>query len=179
MPVQPGITIDAREFLRTITVLQKGDPRHDKAVALALVDSAKNARVRARGLIARRTGLKAGTVDGRIYYNTVRPGDAQVVIRSSRRPIRLSEFPGTTQVASGVRTRAWGKSQIIQSAFIKRGQVFRREGRERYPIRSLYGPTIWGTFALREVQEPVGARIREQLPKNLSRRFRAAMRRRS
>ena len=127
-----GFTFNAEIYLDRLTALRP--PKLDQAVALALVDTAKAGIVKAAGLIARRTGLKSATVKARIYYDPVRVGEYQVTVRSSRRPIPLIEFPSVRQVAAGVRTGAWGRSQIIGSAFIAtmpsghRG-VYRRTGR--------------------------------------------------
>jgi hypothetical protein len=175
-----GITVSAEAYLARLTALQR--PKLDKAVALALVDTAKSAISKGASLIARRTGLKTGTVKQRIYYDPVRVGAYQVVVRSSRRPIPLIEFASVRQTGAGVRTGAWGRSQVISSAFIAtmpsghRG-VYRRRGPARLPIRQLWGPTIFGTFATPEVQSVIAATMRDRLQKALTRRIASATRR--
>ena len=183
-----GFTFNAEIYLDRLTALRP--PKLDQAVALALVDTAKAGIVEAAGLIARRTGLKSATVKARIYYDPVRVGQYQVTVRSSRKPIPLIEFPSVRQAAAGVRTGAWGRSQIIGSAFIAtmpsghRG-VYRRTGRygrrgkpylER--IKQLWGPTIYGTFATSEVQSRVTATMRTRLGTALARRIASQRRRR-
>jgi hypothetical protein len=177
----PGVTIDAEVFLHRLTALQP--PRLDKAVTLALVDTAKNAISRAGSLIAKRTGLKAGTVKARIFYDPVRQGDRQVVIRSSRRPVPLIEFPSARQTNAGVRVNVWGRAQVVQSAFIAtmptghRG-IYRRAGARRLPIKQLWGPTIAGTFATPEVSKVISTVAKDRLRKNLLRRIAAEQRKR-
>ena len=149
-----SITVNAEAYVNSLQSIQK--PQLDRIVALALVDTAKSAQSKAASLIAKRTGLKVGTVKPRIFYDHVAPGDYEVAVRSSRKAIPLIEFP-TRQVATGVSTRAWGKQQIIQHAFIatmKSGHtgVFRRHTKSRLPIEELWGPTIYGTFKTKEVQ---------------------------
>jgi Prophage minor tail protein Z (GPZ) len=176
-----GITLDAEVFLDRLTALQR--PRLDQPVALALVDTAKSGISKAASLIGRRTGLRTGTVKARIYYDQVRVGDYQVTVRSSRKPIPLIEFPNVRQVASGVRTSVWGRSQIISSAFIAtmptghRG-VFRRRTSRRLPIKQLWGPTIFGTFATPEVQSVIRSTMKTRLAAALARRIASAQRRR-
>ena len=104
-------------------------------------------------------------------------------IRSSRRPIPLIDFPSTRQTATGVATRAWGRPQVIRSAFIAtmptghRG-VFRRSSRTRLPIRELWGPHIHGTFTTPEIASLLHGVITDRLNVNLRRRIRAEQRRR-
>lgn len=176
-----SFTFHAEAYLDQLTALRP--PKLDQAVALALVDTAKASIVKASGLIAKRTGLRSATVKERLSYDSVRVGDYQVTVRSSRRPIPLYDFPGTTQTGAGVRTRSWGKSQVIRSAFIAtmrtghRG-VYRRRSRSRLPIRQLWGPTIYGTFATPEVQSLIRTNMQDRLRAALLRRLAAAQRRR-
>jgi hypothetical protein len=182
MAAQTGVTIDAEIFLHHLTALEP--PRLDKAVALALVDTAKNSITKASSLIAKRTGLKVATVKTRINYDMVRQGDRLVVIRSSRRPIPLIEFRSARQAGAGVRVNVWGRAQIIQGAFIAtmptghRG-VYRRKGRSRLPIKELWGPTIAGTFSTPEVMTVINTTAKARLRANLLRRIAAEQRRRS
>lgn len=182
MATPAGITIDAEVFLERITALQP--PRLDKAVALGLVDTAKSAQSKAASLIAKRVGMKVAVVKSRIYYDQVRQGDRQVVIRSSRKPIPLIEFRGARETGAGVRVNVWGRSQIIQGAFIAtmrtghRG-VFRRVSSRRLPIKELWGPTIHGTFATPEVRQVIRDTARTRLKAALLRRIAAEQRRRS
>lgn len=177
-----GVSIDAEVFLDQITALQP--PRLDKAVALALVDTAKNAIIKAASLIAKRTGLKRDTAKSKISYDKVRNGDRQVIIRSSRRPISLIEFPSTQQMSSGVMTKAWGPLKLIQGAFTAtmprtgHRDIYKRVGRKRLPIKKFWGPTIHGTFATPEVRKVIETTAKQQLKKNLLRRIKAEQRRR-
>lgn len=181
MAPRVGITVHAEAFVNSLSGLQP--PKLDQAVALALVDTAKSAIVKAASVIARRTGLRSGTVKERIFYDRVAVGDYEVTVKSSKRPIPLIEFP-VRQTGSGVSTRAWGKGQTIRGAFIatmRNGHtgVFRRVGRARLPIKELWGPTIGGTFAVPEVQGVIGDTMRARLQKALARRMASAARRRN
>jgi hypothetical protein len=179
-PGQGGFTFDATVFLGNLEAL--APPKSDPAIALALVDTAKSGIAKASSLIAKRTGLRSAVVKSRLSYDSVRVGDYQVTIRSSRKPIPLYDFPGTAQTASGVRTRAWGRSQVLGSAFVAtmrtghRG-AFRRRGRTRLPIRELWGPTIYGTFRTSEVQGLIRTTLQDRLRVSLLRRLAAAQRR--
>ena len=173
-----SLTVNAEAYVNSLKSLQK--PQLDKVVALALVDTAKSAKSKAASLIAKRTGLKVATVKTRIFQDHVAIGDYEVAVRSSRKPIPLIEFP-TTQTATGVSTRAWGKQQIIAHAFIatmKSGHrgAFRRETKSRLPIKELWGPTIYGTFKTKEVQAVISDTMKARLQTSLARRMAAASR---
>jgi Prophage minor tail protein Z (GPZ) len=173
-----AITVNATAYVNSLESLQP--PKLDRVVALALVDCAKSAIVKASSLIAKRTGLKSATVKARMFYDRVAPGDYEVNVKSSRKPIPLIEFP-VTQTATGVSTKAWGKPQIIQHAFIatmKSGHtgVYRRHSKTRLPIGELWGPTISKTFATKEVQSLVSAVMQARLQTSLARRMAAAAR---
>jgi hypothetical protein len=186
-----GIDIDAEMFLNALTSLQP--PRLDKAVTLALVDTAKSTISRAGSLIAKHTGLKAGMARSLMFYDRVQQGDRQVVIRSSRKAIPLINFPSTRQTKAGIVTKAWGRrTTTIRSGFITtvgRGGIssggggghtgaFVRVSRARLPIKQLYGPTIAGTFATPEVQTLIATTAKERLRAALRRRIAAEQRKR-
>jgi len=181
MAVQVGITVNAEGYVNSLGSIAK--PQLDKIVALALVDCAKSCKTQAAKVIAKRTGLKSALVKDRIWYQRVDPGDYEVEIKSSKRPIALIDFP-VHQTATGVSTKAWGKLQLIRHAFIatmRNGHtgVYRRVTKKRLPIEQLWGPTIGGTFAQPEVQKVVEKTMKARLQKSLARRMAAAVRRQS
>jgi hypothetical protein len=179
---KPGISIsiDWSHFLERCHGLRR--PALDRPVALALVDTAKAANVKAASSIARHTGLRSATVKQRLFYDRVNIGDYQTYLRSSRRLIPLMQF-GARQTNPGVRAaRPWGKPQVFKSTFIAtmpsghRG-VFRRSGSRSLPIKEMMGPSIHGTFAQPSVQATVRATIRQRLPVLLARRIKSEQRR--
>jgi hypothetical protein len=173
--------VSAEAYVNSLGSIAK--PKLDHIVALALSDTAKSAKSKAAGVIAKRTGLKAAVVKTRIYYSRVADGEYEVAVKSSKRPIALIEFPHM-QTATGISTRAWGKIQLIRHAFVatmKNGHtgIYRRVGKARLPIEQLWGPTIGGTFAVKEVQAVIAKTMRDRLQKSLARRMAAAVRRKN
>lgn len=173
-----GITVDATAYVNSLHSIAK--PKLDKIVALSLVDTARSAQSKAASLIAKRTGLRVGAVKPRIFYDHVNPGDYEIAVHSSRKPIALVEFPHT-QTGTGVSTRAWGQPQIIQHAFVatmKSGHtgIYRRGGSHRLPIHELWGPTIYGTFKTKDVQAVIKTTMATRLQTALARRMAAAAR---
>jgi len=174
-----GFEWHAEGFVNSLGAL--GRPKLDKSVALALVDTANAAKTKGAQLIAKRTGLRSATVKERIYYQRVPVGQYYVEVKSSKRPIALIDFPSARQTGAGVQVNVWGRSQILRNAFITSNtaggrQVYRRVGRARLPIRKLWGPTIYGTFATPEVQAVIRTTMQQRLQAALARRIASAQR---
>jgi hypothetical protein len=180
---KPGLSIsfDWSHFLDRLHGLRP--PALDRAVALALVDTAKSATAKAATVIARHTALRSARIKRAISYDKVRIGDYQTFVRSSRRRIPLIDYGGRQTAAGARAARPWGRVQIFRSTFIATMPgghvgVFRRVGRSRLPIKEMYGPGIWHTFKQPDVQAAVVATIKQRLPVALARRIRAEQRRR-
>lgn len=177
-----SVTMDTAAFEAALATLAR--PRLDRPVALALADTAKNARVKAASLIAKRTGLKSAVVRPRILADFVPVGAYVTHVRASRKPIELIDFRSTRQNSVGISTRAWGRPVTIRGGFIAtmptghRG-AYIRTSRSRLPITKLWGPTIAGTFQTPEVAAVIKATIRVRLAFNLARRITSEMRRRA
>jgi hypothetical protein len=178
---KPGLTIDFNfePLLDTLYGLRR--PGLDRSVALALVDTAKAANVKAASAIAKHTGLRVATIKPRLFYDPVPVGRYYTHVRSSQKLIPMINFRAR-QVSTGVRaSKPWGKTQVFKSAFITtagshRG-VFRRVGKPRLPIREMMGPSIHGSFAQPNVVAIVESTIKARLPVLLARRIKAEQRR--
>jgi hypothetical protein len=176
------ITVEFRteDFLGTIAALKP--PKADQAIAVALRQTANNGKVRATGMIAKHMSVPSRVVREFIHTDFVAVGTYVTRIRCSRRPVPLAAFP-FTQTREGIQTKAWGKAQVLKSAFaatMKSGHrgIYRRlPGAGRLPIQQLWGPTVYGTFLTPDVRTGIEARLREQLPRNLARQLQSAVRR--
>jgi hypothetical protein len=180
---KPGLSIsfDWTHFLDRLHGLVP--PKLDQAVALALVDTAKSATAKAASSIAKRTGLRVASVKSKIFYDRVNVGVYETFLRSSRKLIPLIDYGGR-QTAIGVRAaKPWGRAQVFKTAFIatmpKTGYrgVFRRSGDARLPIKQMWGPGIYHSFAQPDVRAVVTATIKTRLPIALARRIKAQQRR--
>ena len=111
-----SITVNAEAYVNSLQSIAK--PQLDSIVALALVDTAKSAQSKAASLIAKRTGLKVGTVKPRIFYDHVAPGDYEVAVRSSRKadsPDRVSDH-GRSRPVSALAPGASSRSSSTPSS---------------------------------------------------------------
>jgi hypothetical protein len=175
-----SVNFDWKPFIAATDALKR--PALDRAVALALVDTAKAANVKAASAIAKHTGLRTARVKKNLHYDRVPVGQYHVHMRASTRLIPLIEF-GARQTKQGVRaSKPWGRAQVFKSTFLAtmpgghRG-VFRRVGRKRLPIQEMMGSSIHGSYAQPNVRAAVEATIRQRLPGLLGRRIRQQRRR--
>lgn len=140
-----------------------------------------------------RTDLNIKKKDFDPYLHGVRIGDGgKVSVKESRR-IPLREFGAKDTQSRGVtykiaRNKPRGR---IPNAFIlgiaKRlgkphdfgGHVFKRVGKSRLPIMQPKGVSLWGYFVKNNLLDPVAKKARENLMKNLIRRVRLEVLRRT
>jgi minor tail protein Z (GPZ) len=157
-------------------------PGLDRAVALALVDTAKSATAKAASAIGRHTGLRSARIKSNLYYDRVNVGDYETYLRSSRKLIPLIDYGGRQTGAGARAAKPWGRAQVFPGTFIRtmpgghRG-IFRRTGTARLPIKEMWGPGIWHTFRQPDVANTVAGTIRQRLPISLARRIKSEMRR--
>jgi hypothetical protein len=175
-----AVKFDWRPFIQATDALKR--PALDRAVALALVDTAKAANIKAASAIAKHTGLRTARVKPELSYDRVNVGQWRTHLRSKTRLIPLIEFKAR-ETGQGVRAaKPWGRVQVFRSTFIAtmrsghRG-VYRRVGRPRLPIEEMMGSSIHGSYAQPAVRTVVTDTIRKRMPGLLARRIRAQRRR--
>lgn len=123
------------------------------AVAGAINDTAKHAEVFANQQIRKRLNVKKDVVDKVISRTWATPKKPQAVVTVSETArIALKDFDAR-QTNKGVtyRIEKGGPRKRISDAFgpdIPRlgGNVFRRVGKSRLPIKKLFGPSPWGVY---------------------------------
>jgi hypothetical protein len=172
--------VDWTGFLDTIATLRP--PALDRPVALALVDTAKAANIRAARVISKHIALRVGDVKPNLSYDRVNVGTYHTFLRASRKHWRLIDF-AAVQTPNGVRaSKPWGKAQVFRGTFIAsvggRKGVFRRVGKSRLPIKEQFGPTTISTFKHPPVAAVIKAAIKERLPVLLARRINSELHRR-
>lgn len=172
-----GLTMhfDWKPFIAATNALKR--PALDRAVALALVDTAKSANAKAATAIAKHTALKSARVKQGLSYDRVSVGQYHVNLRASRKLVPLIDFRAR-QTGGGVRaSKPWGKTQVFRATFIAtmrsghRG-VYRRVGKKRLPIVEMMGSSIHGSFQQANPAKAIVKTVKERLPKALARRVR-------
>jgi hypothetical protein len=101
-------------------------------------------------------------------------GHLEATLACRGRPLKLIAF-NPRQDQEGVAAQIAGHTEEYRHAFITtvprtghRG-VFHRKGRQRLPIAEVYGPSIPGMMARRDVLPPVTEELRDRLAQNLLR----------
>lgn len=91
--------------------------------------------------------------------------------------INLGLFSGTRQTKKGVsyKTSKTSGRKLAGGAFIIRkynGKVYQRKGKERFPLRGLYGPSPWGVHVVGKKALISTAETEQELKKQVDRRIR-------
>jgi hypothetical protein len=173
MAIEVRTTWDVRALVKTLEGLSS--PRLERAAAVALNDTAKNAQVQAVKLVAPQLGLPSGEMKRSIGLGSpATPAHLKTSVIGSGRPIPLIRFRARDTHGSGVVVRIAGHTETYRRAFIakmKSGHVgvFERMTPGRRAIRQLYGPSAAGMFGRQDVLGVVTRTLDENLLKNLRR----------
>lgn len=149
--------------------------------------------IRARDLRARRSA--GGGLSNRQGIRVIRAkgqGDPEALILSAGRPLPLSNFritPKTPQADRGRKRRRGVRYQVrrgervhVRRAFVaqtKSGHVgvFMREGKDRLPIRQLYGPSVPQMFGEQSSLNALFRSVAAESPKILDQELRFRVKR--
>ena len=166
------ITVDTSGARKTLAAAEVAVAR---ARVSALNRVATTARAEAARLIAKRRGLKIGTVKEQILIRRASRAldKAEIVVHG--KPISLRDYAArqTRKGVSVVVTKGQRKRVKVagNAAFqIQRlGQhVFVRTGKARLPIRKLFGPSLPSTFTQEAISSAVIRAAREAWPKRFA-----------
>jgi len=157
-------------------------PALEQVVALALNDTVANTRVEAAQQIAAMTGLPSRDVKDDLAIEPARPDHLTAAVVARRTPRKMIQFRPRVSRTSGVSIRIAGKVETYRHAFLAtvrhghKGIFERKPGAARLPIRELYGPSVGGMFARRDVtaiiQQTLMSRFLVNLARQLDRRIR-------
>lgn len=154
-----SIQIDTRrvdELLRTLP-----DKYARPALVRALNKAAENVRVAASKAIREKRSLSAKTVRDAFSLDRANPSKLVATIKVTGKPVPLKEYKArqakrlgvSVMVTPGARKRI---NYNGNKAFISDrmgGHVFAREGKERLPIKQLFGPSLPSTMLNAEVRK--------------------------
>jgi|SRR5215813_6444010 len=168
------VEVDVTELKAVLAGLVS--PRLERAASLALNDTAKAAQVQAVKLVAPLLELPSREIKQSIGLGPPASpsGRLEASVVGSGRPIKLIRFKARDTHGSGVVVRIGRRQETLRRAFIatmRTGHVgvFDRQGAARHPIRELYGPSVAGMFARRDVLDVVTQTMGRELPRKLAR----------
>jgi hypothetical protein len=177
--VSVRVEVDAAPALAILEALSS--PDLEQVAALAINDTLKNAQVQAARVIAPAMGAPSKTVKASLSIERARADHLTGALVARGKPLKMIEFrPRETR--NGVQVRIGGKVETYRRAFIatmRTGHtgVFERKGRERLPIRELYGASVPGYMARTDVLPVIQRTLSERLVENLKRQLERRMRR--
>jgi hypothetical protein len=171
--MQLHVTVDTSPLRGVLGALQA--PAFHEVAALAINDTAKNAQVEAAQQLAPMMGLPSRDVKAAFSIQPATPDHLAGALVARGRAIPMIKFrPRASR--RGVSIRIAGKTEVYRHAFIatvRHGHVgvFERKGRERLPIRELYGPSITGMLKRSDVLPKLLETISDRLLVNLARQI--------
>lgn len=144
MPGNVIFEVDTKAFEQLATKLASIGKNIAPALVRAVNHTGDKARTQVVRALVKQTGTKYGAV--RKVLSTRLASSSRLVYRiiGSGGYMSLKEF-GARQTSKGVSAAPWGKRRVFPHTFIVPslgGHVFERRGRQRLPIRKLWGPAI-------------------------------------
>src|SRR5262245_29298618 len=139
-----AITIDARSIVSVADAYAQAGIAAPIAIARALNWTGNKARTQVARTLSRDTGVGYGVIRNALRTTPASPAKLTYEIGVAGAHVPLAEFHAR-QAGRGVSAAPWGQRRICQHTFIAEqlgGQVFKREGRARLPIRKLWGPSL-------------------------------------
>lgn len=162
------------EAQRLVALLRS--PKLNRALSVAVNQSAKQVRTMASGKVAKAMGARRKDIDRAV---TVRPfstpATLEAIVRGRGIPLPLSFFK-PRQTKAGVSANAWGETKIYPGTFMatmKSGHrgVFVRKGRKRLPIKELWGPGVAQVMAKDAVTSALESYAVARLEANIMRQL--------
>jgi hypothetical protein len=91
--------------------------------------------------LSQETGLPVRKVREAMTIRRASPGHLEYEIKITGGSVPLSEFQ-PRQTRRGVSARPWARRRVFPSSFMIGSDVVVRAGRERLPVRRLWGPSL-------------------------------------
>lgn len=180
----PSISVDfdKRQLAAVTKKLNDAKIKIPKVLAAAVNDTAKQEKVQVSKRIRDKVNIKKKDIDKHIHFSRASAANPACVLRLSKSTRLGLKYFGARQTAKGVTYKIdkGGGRKRLPHAFgpgIARlgGQVYERKvesGKRvaRLPIRKLQGPSPWGVFVKSGMLGPTKESIEANLRKNLDRR---------
>ncbi|MCA1776062.1 MAG: hypothetical protein LC676_10765 [Loktanella sp.] len=126
------------------TMLRVGERDAKTAFRRALNHEGRKSYTAVKRALRKQTSIRSATVSKQTRFEGPRGDNLTATIEATGNHLGLVHFK-PKQFSYGVRAKVWGESQRFPSAFIVGslgGNVFKREGEGRLPIKRMFGPSI-------------------------------------
>jgi hypothetical protein len=148
-------------------------PALNEVASVALNDTVAEAKDQTSEILAPMMGIPANMIADACEVRRASATDLDAQLIVTGKAIQMIVFQPTWTHEGGVLLRIAGKDEQYRHAFIRTVRhghvgVFERKGRERLPIRELYGPSIPGMMARSDVLPVITETIQGAIPEALA-----------
>jgi hypothetical protein len=153
MTIRIDVKAEVEAAQKNLDDLQKRQVR--RAAARALNRTGQQVRTRAVRDTAKTMGLTGKRVREAITLFKANPNALYAEVKAKGQPISLKEFKAR-QTRKGVTAKVMGERKLYRHRFIVQslgGHVFEREGKKRFPIRKLWGPSVPAVFLMDNINK--------------------------
>lgn len=161
MSIALSVTSDVKPLLAGLNRMQRAEV--PKAVNTVLNRTLANADTAASKRLAPYLTLTQASVKARVSKKKSTWRTLVARMTATHEPVNLAEFK-SRQVRSGVSAAAYGKRKIYKGAFLNNGKAYAREGKERLPIKALWGPSITQAWADLDIDDTVRQTLAQRFP---------------
>jgi hypothetical protein len=116
--------------------------------------------------LARQTGVKYGAAKKALFVQRANYDRGVYRISAKGGYLSLKEF-GARQTKAGVSAMVWGKRRVFPHSFVSQklgGHVFVRMGKDRNPIRKMWGPALPAELVKDETAAMFLSTVEAELP---------------
>lgn len=175
--MQISVQHDLERLMRKFSAL--GAAQINRSLNQALNRTATMARTEAVREIRKTYDFKARTVRGTFRITRARGNQAEAVLTSSGRRIRLIDMSAKAG-KTGASVRVTKQRKTIKSTFIARMPtghvgVFEREGKKRLGIKEKFTIAVPEAFSAQAVREAMLAKVADVLPRRFEHELKRAM----
>ncbi len=145
-------------------------PKLRQGFAFAINHTLGKTETQVNRALVKQTGLKYSTIKAAMKRYSASAGTLKGEIVGRGSHTTLGQF-GPRQTSKGVSAAPWGERQIFEGTFMVArygGEVFRRTGSSRFPIKKLYGPAIPKEMVKDEAEAAFHRTVASELPSRVN-----------
>lgn len=175
--IKIDVKFDMRGLKRDLDKIQRNVI--PKAHARALNRSADGVKAEAVRTLSKLTGIKQGEIRSRMWVRGATPQRLTAEVDVLGYAPNLKRFQAR-KTKKGIEAKAWGQRKVYKGSFsLPSGAVVSRTGRERAPLKKLYGPSVPRTFmrdaVIKRLKAVAEQRWRSEFEREMARRLKALL----
>lgn len=165
MVVEVTVKMDIKRVTRNLTRIQKREI--PKAVTRALNRTLANVVSEITGEIAKRMATTKRAIKGALLIKKARFVRQIATVLVTHKPIGLIEFKAR-QTRKGISASEWGKRRTYAHAFIAKGKAMVRRTSERFPLKTMWGPSVVQVWERIDLGARLDVIVRTKFPQHFA-----------